>query len=150
MEPRARSAGLLSRRTLAWKLSALRNWTSSSFVRWYSHILLAPGSGRTRYERRRKYACGATRSCFYPWPCAREPVHDSVGKVLEQVYYAKSELSSVLARQADSSPPMPDSRTRIHPPLGKQGLSARSSVSHLTTPLLSEAFLETLAENECH
>src|SRR5215471_14751868 len=32
-------------------------------------------------EERSMLEC-STRSCFYPWPCAREPVHASVGKVL--------------------------------------------------------------------
>src|SRR5690242_7613676 len=53
MEPRVRSLGLLSRRTPAWRTSALWVWTRPAFVRWYSRILLAPGSGRldAREER---------------------------------------------------------------------------------------------------
>ena len=70
MESRARNAGLLGRRTLASRMWALWNELHSAFVRYYSHTRPAPGSGRTRCERRKKYACGSTRSCFYKRSCA--------------------------------------------------------------------------------
>jgi hypothetical protein len=82
MEPRARSPRLLSRRTLTPKILTFRGKPPV----FRSLLLLHPASARlrtTRCKRREEYACGSTWSCFYPWPCAREPVHDSVGKVLQ-------------------------------------------------------------------